>query len=57
MIEFMTQRKDSSSRPKMVSHDRDCHSRTAHILIRLAELGTIVASRTTFLDNVLDDFL
>lgn len=33
------------------------HSRAAHILVRLAELGTSMASRTALLDNSLYDFL
>lgn len=33
------------------------HSRTAHIFIGLAKLGTIMVRRTALFDNVLDDFL
>lgn len=33
------------------------HSRTAHVLIRLAEFSTIMAGRAALFDNVLDNLL
>ena len=52
----------ASKRPLQISIDyctssRIWHSRTAHVLIRLAEFGAIMASRTSLFDNVFDDFL
>ena len=39
-----------------ISHDR-IYSRTAHVLIRLAEFGIIMASRAALLDDIFDNFL
>ena len=39
-----------------ISHDR-IYSRTAHVFIRLAEFGIIMASRAALLDDIFDNFL